>query len=318
MGYHLRIESRDKASFVTTRTKNSELWFANNAKVEELALARLAKYTDKYRVLLYAFALEGSHYHQAAHFPLLNRSDFARDFNSTLASGVDRLTQNYPGGRLWARRYSGEIIAGDPDIERQFFYTVLQPVKDGLVPKISEYPFYNCFHDAVCGIKRKFKLINWTRYNAAKRYDPDAPIKDFVEVYTLSYQRLPGYDHLTQHEYRVLMEKKLEEHRLEIIRKREAEGKFTFVGRAALLKTIPGTPAESPKVSTSTSHRPRVLSICNQRRADTKAWYYNTRRKHKEASHRYRAGDLMVEFPPGTYRPPLWLAVIPAGPFSVF
>ena len=102
MGYHLRIESRDKASFVTTRTKNSELWFANNAKVEELALARLAKYTDKYRVLLYAFALEGSHYHQAAHFPLLNRSDFARDFNSTLASGVDRLTPNYPGGRLWA------------------------------------------------------------------------------------------------------------------------------------------------------------------------------------------------------------------------
>ena len=59
MGYHLRIESKDKASFVTTRTRNSELWFANNVKVEELALARLAKYRDTYRVRLYAFALEG-------------------------------------------------------------------------------------------------------------------------------------------------------------------------------------------------------------------------------------------------------------------
>ena len=156
-------------------------------KVEQLALARLAQYTDKHCVHLYAFALEGSHYHQVARFPLLNRSDFARDFNSTLARGVDRLTPNYPGGRLWARRYSGEIIAGDADIEQQFFYTVLQPVKDGLVSKISEYPFYNGF----------------------------------------------------------------------------------------------------------------------------------TRSKHKEASHRYLAGDLTVEFPPGTYRPPLWLAVIPAGPFSV-
>jgi hypothetical protein len=69
MGYHLRIESRAKASFVTARTMNSELWFANNVKVEELALARLAKYADKYRVCLNAFALEGSHYHQVARFP---------------------------------------------------------------------------------------------------------------------------------------------------------------------------------------------------------------------------------------------------------
>ncbi len=293
------------------------MWFANNPKVEQLALARLAQYTDKYRVQLYAFALEGSHYHQVARFPLLNRSDFARDFNSTIARGVERLTSNYPGGRLFERRYSNETIAGDPDIEHQFFYTVLQPVKDGLVSKISEYPFYNCFHDAVCGIKRNFKLVNWTRYNAARRYNRDVPIKDFIEVYTLTYQRLPGYEHLSQHEYRVLMGKKLEEHRLEIIRKREAQGKFTFVGREALLKTIPGTRARSPKVANRTTHRPRVLSICNQRRAEGKAWYFNTRRKHKEASRRYLAGDLMVEFPPGTYRPPLWLAVIPAGPFSV-
>ena len=317
MGYHTRIESKDKATFVTTRTRRSELWFANNQKVEELALARLAKYTNQYQARLYAFTLEGSHYHQVAHFPLMNRSDFARDFNSTLATGVARHTPNYPGGGLWARRYSGEVIAGDQDIEHQFFYTVLQPVKDGLVPKLSEYPFYNCFNDAVCGIKRKYKLINWTRYNAARRYNPDVPIKDYLEAYILNYQRLPGYEHLSQHEYRVLMGKKLEEHRLEIIRKREAEGKFTFVGREALMKIVPGTSAKSPKLSNITSHRPRVLSICNQRRADTRAWYFNIRRKHKEASHRYLAGDLMVEFPPGTCRPPLWLAVMPAGPFSV-
>jgi hypothetical protein len=111
MGYHLRIEHRDKASFITARTKNSEMWFANNVKVEQLALARLAQYTDKYCVHIYAFALEGSHYHHAARFPLLNRSDFARDFNSTLARGVDRLTPNYPGGRLWGRNTEGVSFA---------------------------------------------------------------------------------------------------------------------------------------------------------------------------------------------------------------
>jgi hypothetical protein len=69
-------------------------------------------------VHLYAFALEGSHYQQVAHFSSLNQS---RDFNSTLARGVDRLTPNYPASRLSARRHSGEVIAVDPDIKRQFY-----------------------------------------------------------------------------------------------------------------------------------------------------------------------------------------------------
>ena len=47
------------------------------------------------------------------------------------------------------------------DIEEQFFYTVLQPVQDGLVPNINEYPGYNCFEDAIQGKERVFKVINW-------------------------------------------------------------------------------------------------------------------------------------------------------------
>jgi hypothetical protein len=313
MGYHPRIESKDKASFVTTRTRNSELWLANNSPVEEFTLGLLAKLLDRYKIKLYAFALEGSHYHLPAHFPLENRADLTRDFNSGIARAVDRLTPNFPGGKFWGRRYSAEMIASDKDIERQFFYTVLQPVSDGLVPRISEYPFYNCFHDAVCGIKRKHKSVNWGKYNAAKRHNPNLHPKDFTEIYYLSYERLPGYEELSPHEYRVLMEKKLEEHRQEIIRKRESEGKFTFLGTEALLKTIPGTPAKNPKRSTIRSHRPRVLSSSNERRAIAKMWYFSIYFKYKKASLRYRAGELDVEFPPGTYRPPSWQVVRPSG-----
>ena len=316
MGYHPRIESKDKASFVTTRTRNSELWFANNPQVEEFTLGLLAKLIDRYRIKLYAFSLEGSHHHEPAHFPYENRADFTRDFNSGIARAVDRFTPNYPGGRLWGRRYSAEIIASDRDIERQFFYTVLQPVSDGLVPRISEYPFYNCFHDAVCGIKRIYKVINWGKYNAAKRYSPNLHPKDFTETYELPYERLPGYEELSQHEYRVLMGKKLEEHRQEIIRKREAEGKFTSLGREALLGTTPGKRAKSPKRSTIRTHRARVLSACNERRALARVWYFSIYFEYRKASRRYLAGELDVEFPPGTYRPPSWQVAKPGGPYT--
>lgn len=319
MSYHPRFESPTRASFVTSRTRRQRLWFANNAPVEEHTLATLAKLSERYRATLYAFALEGTHHHMAGRFPLLNRADFMRDLNSSIARAVARLTPNYPGGPLWHRRYSVEYLWDDSDIEAQFFYTVLQPVKDGLVPKLSEYPFYNCFYDAVRGIKRKFKLVNWARYNEARRYKNDVCIRDYEEVYTLAYDRLPGYDHLTQREYRLLMEEKLEKYRVEIIKKRVAAGKLHFIGRERLLTMRPGEELDVEDVEevTRKTFRPRMIARGEGQFAPAIEWYFELYLSYKHASRRYRAGDLLVEFPFGTYRPTAPPIHIPQGPYSV-
>ena len=320
MSYHPRAEIPNLASFVTTRTRRQRLWFANNEAVEQHTLALLAKCSERYRATLYAFCLQGTHPHLTGRFPLCNRANFMRDLNSGTACAVARLTPNYPGGPLWHRRYSLEHIWDDSDIEAQFFYTVLQPVKDGLVPKLSEYPFYNCFYDAVRGIERKFKLVNWTRYNEAKRYNKDVSIKDFIETYTLTYDRLPGYDHLSQRDYRILMEKKLEIHRVRIIKERVAAGKLHFIGREKLLSMKPGEeliPSE-PKEVTRNTFRPRVIARGEGRYQLALEWYFDFYHSYKYASKRYRAGDINCKFPPGSYRPmapPIFH--IPQGPYSV-
>ena len=165
-----------------------------------------------------------------------------------------------------------------------------------------DYPFYNCFSDAVNGITREYEVINWAEYNARKRYNPNLDIKEFTEIVTLKYERLPGYEHLSQKEYSNLMHQKLEVRRAKIVKERLEQGRG-FLGREALLKVIPGTPAKNPKQSTSKSHRPRVLSICDQRRADTKAWYFDKYFAYKAASKLYRAGALNTPFPEGMYPP---------------
>lgn len=317
MAYHPRIETEKYTSFVTSRTRNQALWLANNPQVERFTLGLLAKLKERRRPKLYAFAIEGSHLHTVADFPLKNRADFCRDLNSGVAKAVRKYTPHYPGGSLWGRRYSVEYVPAAEDVEKQFFYTVLQPVQDGLVEKLSDYPFYNCFHDAVCGIERKFKLVNWTKYNSAKRFNEELDIKDYVETYVLKYDRLPGYEDMGHHEYKVMMEKKLEEYRLKVIEERKSQGKKGFLGRAALLRTVPGRPAKSPKVSTIDSHRPRVLSVSNERRAAAKKWYFEMYFWYKEASRRYRAGEIGVQFPPGMYLPPSWQLPKPEGPYSV-
>ena len=303
MGYHPRIETSEMADFLTTRTRNSELWFVNNTPLEDAILGYAAKYSTVHEVRLYALAIEGSHIQAPAQFVKQNRAQFMRDFNSSVARAVPRYTEHYPGGRLWGRRYSNEFLPDADDVEEYFFYTVLQPVQDGLVEKISEYPGYNCFHDAIWGVKRKKKVINWGAYYDAKRWNKKVNIKDFIEEFTLEYERLPGYEELSQKEYAVLMQKKLEARRLEVVRARRAKGK-SFAGRAVLKNTEQGSLPRNTKTSNSTSHRPRVLSVCPKRRKEGLNWYFEIYFEYKEVSNKYRFGDLTAVFPEGTYKPP--------------
>ena len=301
MGYHPRIETTLYSSFLTTRSRNSELWFINNKPLEHATLGYLAKFAARYEMRLYAFAIEGNHHQLPAMFPHGRRSDFMRDFNSCIARAVPRYCPSYTGGRFWERRFSLEFLASHADIENWFFYTVLQAVQDGLVEKISQYPGYNCFYDAVHGISRNYKVINWAKYNSDRRRR-FVNIRDYTEIVTLAYQRLPGYEHFTQKEYAQLMCKKLEERTQVIVKERRARG-LGFVGREKLLKARQGARPKTTKTSAINDHRPRVLSTDPAERAKCKEWYFSIYFKYQECSRKYRAGDWTITFPEGTYRP---------------
>lgn len=305
MGYHPRIETSEYTDFLTTRTRNSELWFVNNRKLEESILGYAAKYVTLHEVSLYALSIEGNHIQAPAHFSKGNRALFMRDFNSSVARAVPRYCLNYPGGNLWGRRYSQEFLPGAEDVEEYFFYTVLQPVQDGLVEKISEYPGYNCFHDAVWGIKRKKKVVNWGALYEARRWNPKVSMREYTVEYVLEYKRLPGYEELTQKEYALLMHEKLEARRVEIVRKRYESG-LGFAGREAVEAVRPGAIPHSTKRSHASSHRPRVLCVCPKRRLEALNWYFEMYFGYQEASRKYRIeGEVLLEFPPGMYKPAL-------------
>ena len=302
MSYHARIETSEYASFLTTRSRNSELWLINNTPLEEAILGYAALCKGRYGVALYGLAIEGNHIQGPATFVKENRASFMRDFNSSVARAIPRYTPEYPGGSFWARRYSAEFLPAGEDIEEYFFYTALQPIQDGLVEKLSEYPGYHFFHDAIWGIERTYKVVKWKEYRAAQRRKKFVPIKDFIIEVKLRYDRVPGYEELTQKEYALMMAKKLEERRVEIVNRRKAQG-LGFLG-AERMKQIPrGARALNSKRSTIETHRPRVLSVSNERRAAVRAWYFEKYFAYKEASKRYRAGDYTVEFPAGMYKP---------------
>lgn len=303
MPYHPRIECEGVASFQTTRARNSELWFVNNRDLEEAILGYAARYASRYEVKLYALAIEGNHMQFPAQFPKANRAQFMRDLNSSVARAVPRYQPRYPGGRLWARRYSAEYLPGDADIEDRFFYTVLQPVNDGLVDDIKDYPGYNCFEDAITGRERSYKSVRWKEYEDARRWNPEVSLELFIEWNTLKFERLPGYEELSQQEYGTLMRQKLRERTKEALKRRRCGASL---GAERLRSIVPGSVPKNTKVSGAKDHRPRVLSKSSIRRSAGEAWYFHTYFKFKESSRRYRSGEIDVEFPPGTFKPPLF------------
>lgn len=291
MSQPLRVENPDISSLITARCQNSRLWFVNNSKLEKEILFWLAKYTNKYSVELYAFALMGNHFHIVARFPLVNRAAFCREFNKCVAIAVRYHVPNFEGGTLFERRYAEQALPLDKDVEDKIIYCALQAVSSGLAKNIRDYPGYNSFFDAVAGKKRTLKRVNRAEYNQARRYNKNVSPKDFLEVEVLSYAQL-----INNYELKALCEKK----RLELVAKWKKQGK-RFPSRAKLRQIIPGSKPKTTKKSSRNSHRPHVLSRCPLAAKEYLKGYFSKIFEHKRAVKKLYAGQFDVAFPAGTY-----------------
>lgn len=298
----LRIENGEVGSFGTARCMNSKLWFINNSSLEHRILGYLARYKEKYETKLYAFVIMGNHFHPVKQFPELNRASFYRDLNARVAEAVRDQVYGFPGGKLFERRYSEQALPRNEDIEDMFFYCALQPVIAGLVKNLKHYPGYNSFYDAISGKSREFKVVDWAKFHATKRWKKSAEVKDFTTTYTLKYDRLPGYEQLTQEEYKKLMLSKLRKRKLKIIRERKRSGKG-FLNKGILEKQSPGSSPYDSKKSERYSLRPLVLCSCPLTKQVYLSEYFAIFETFKKCVADFVSGK-NTHFPIGTYQPP--------------
>ena len=301
----LRCETGESVDFITCRTQLSRLWFVNNNELALAILSYLAKYYQFFGVTLYAFVIMGNHYHLIAQFPLKNRAGFMRAFNSIIQKLVKRHVKEFEGGTLWGRRYSAEVLPNKEDVSHYALYAWLNCVISGLALRLSDYASYNSFSDSARRIKRIFRVVDWTGYNNRKRHNSKLSIKDCTKEYTLEFARLPGCETMTDRDYCQHLHCLLEKRRIKEVTKRQEEGKG-FAGVEELKRTRPGDKPQTTKTSSRESRRPVVLTLCAITRKAFLEWYFGVVAAYKEASRRYRAGDYGVEFPPGTYKPPLF------------
>jgi putative transposase len=304
----IRVEDSEVVWFITSRTNRSELWFINNKRLVERMKAYLAKYQEKYGVIIYGHIVMGNHYHLVARFPQNNKAAFMRDLNSITAALVKRYQEDFIGGKLIGRPHDPLPLLDDASIEDKFLYTVLNPVSSGIVERLGDYPDSYGTFDAIAGINRTFKIVDWRKYRDKKRYNKELTPKDFERTYTLRYTRLPGYEGLSQKEYEKFFREKIEARRLKLVEERRSEGKG-FLGLKKLKEQRPGQRPRTTKTSTEHSFRPLVQCVCPKLRAEYVSFYFDTVAAFRACVEMLKQGVKDVLFPSGTYPPRLLVPV---------
>jgi len=182
-------------------------------------------------------------------------------------------------------------------------YTILQPIKAGLCKNLSDYPGFNSFQYMLSGKPLEVEWFNGEAYTKARRRKKDVDPTQFIEKYDINFAKLPGYEHLSQSEYRQLLMAEYEERRKKIIEAFDKAG-HKWPPVASLRTTRPTEFAKNPKKSTRESKRPLVLSLCMERKQEFLDYYFSKLVAFKKASYAYLNGDRHAEFPEGTCIPP--------------
>lgn len=302
----LRIDyPKGMSSFVTRRFRNSQLCYANNKKLEHRVLGSLGKYLKKHDADIYAFTIFGSHDHQMIKFKPKTKSAFFRNFGARTAEAVKKFVPDFGTGSVMESRAREQAITEDSESHLdRLMYIVMQPILAGLCRNISDYPGFNSFQYILSGKPLEVEFFNGSKYKKAKKRNPDANPSDYTEKYQILFKRLPGFENITQKEYRKILLEEYDRRRNDIIKNLEDKGHI-WPSLESLRKTRSTQRAKNPKRNKENTYQPLVLSVCMEQRKRFLEYYFSILLAFKKASCEYIAGDRKVVFPEGTCAPPV-------------
>ena len=275
--------------------------------------------------------------HEVARIP-----HFYRDLHALVARGINAKLERE--GHVFARRYRLIQCQNDFEAERHLRYALTNVVKDGLVERVSESPLFSTYGAQVRGEELWFWYIDKQAWFAAGRDPRPQAMKRFLHWVPLEISPLPHLAALPEHRRRTRVRKLVETVELfcdEARRGRrwaaeravpligasgaasdragakvegddapaepgrpelEYDGGARVLGARGIASRDPRGRPESPRVSRPApachaTTRAELLAYLERRRAFEEAY--------REASRRYRAGELDVVFPVGSFRPPL-------------
>ena len=188
---NIRYFDKDAIHFVSNRCEHEMFLLLPQKRINELIVFWLAKAMDRYGsgIRIYALIFMCNHFHILLQDTLGQLPQFMGYFQGNLARAInDEIGR---GGSFWYREYDDVIVDGEEEFWNRYAYTVLNPVKSGLVATAGQWRGLSSLGFALENKPLKITGINRTKYNDAMRFGKRANPKDYEETYSFKVSTPP-------------------------------------------------------------------------------------------------------------------------------
>jgi hypothetical protein len=224
---------------------------------------------------------------------------FFRDAHSLIAREINRLLDRE--NHVYGERYRAEPCLDDASAEQKLVYAMVNAVKDGQVERVNESPFFSTFHHLAFGEPLEYWYIDrtaWWKKGGLRRGNRE---KDHMKWVSFELSPLPGWETMSVHQRQTRFRHLVREAEEIAAHDREVEDR-AVVGVPALRRLDPRDRPRKPK-------RSGLQPLCHAadpvlRKAYKRDWR-EFLKAYRAASIAYRAGDFEIDFPDGSFRPPL-------------
>ena len=241
-------------------------------------------------IKLYAVVQMSNHFHLVLKDSYGELASFMGYFEGNLAKAANHLRKRT--GTVFHRRYSAEAILDDAAFDDRILYTVMNPVRAGLVQGHEDWPGVLLW-PKVSSSEHIFEWFDQAKYDRESKHRFLCPKEEYVRKSKIHLAPMENEDALR----RAIKE---DEQRVRIARKG-----FVVLGVRKVLQQDPFSTPNSPKKSP----RPKCHTTCEIIRRAFREQMRALRDAYCEASSAFRRGDLELQFPSHTFRPFSWVPI---------
>ncbi|MBN2718779.1 MAG: hypothetical protein JXX14_23230 [Deltaproteobacteria bacterium] len=197
MGMHPRWIQADKVYAQTQRTVDRQFLFKPDPFVRNCIGASAVRAQQKHPVKIFWLEYNINH-EQNGIAPLSDSFEdlnhlvlFKQTFHRILARELNKYYDRE--GALFSTPPRTVPCLDNPSLEQQFFYAMTNPVKDGLVDRISHWKGFSSYPQLAHGKDEVFTWINRTAWHRAQK---KKPLQTYAQSGRIEYTPLPSLAHM--------------------------------------------------------------------------------------------------------------------------
>ena len=289
----------------TQRTVDRQFFFKPDEKVRNIIGACAGRAQKKYPVKIYWLDFNINH-KQDGMAPVSDSTEhlenlvrFDQLFNSLVAREINRYLERE--GPLFSTRNRTDEAIDDTSLEQQLLYAVTNPVKDGLVDRVSHWKGFSSYEQLATGKVETFTYLDRTAWHRAGGDRGRKSREAFTKTVTVELSPIPAWERLPAHKRQALFRRRVREIEQSCRNEREREGR-SALGPTKLAKV---DHRDRPQTRKPRTRQP----LCHASSVEAANEYKSNWRSFLDrfwyASGMWLKGVRDVEFPAGSFRPPL-------------